>query len=438
MRSIVVREHALLTTGRLAGESSLEAASISQSAFDWLCMESARMRAAGARLVQQDGRNWLRLDNYVGVIETPCRTRIEILPKAFDDDSEAYRARALLRTMLARCLDLKPRETGPASIQAFSGPLTEWVMHEFLEALDRLVKRGLRFDYRSVRERRRYLAGRLDTARQLRQPPGRDHLFNIEHDVFAPDRAENRLLRSALDLVCRTTGNPDNWRRSRELASYMAAIPPSRDVASDFRSWGDDRLMVHYRPVRPWCALILSGKTPLSVLGEWRGRSLLFPMERLFERYVEVCLRRALPVGARLRPSASSEYLCTHRGQRWFRLKPDFIVERPGERWVIDAKWKQLDASLDNARDKYRLSSADFYQLFAYGHRYLAGKGSMFLVYPRTSTFRDPLPEFSFGDGLTLRALPFDLEAGRLSGVSWQSGPDRVVPLARTEDGFAG
>jgi len=44
-----------------------------------------RLRKAGAGLVQLEGRRWLRLDNYVGVIEAPDGTRIEILPKTFDE-----------------------------------------------------------------------------------------------------------------------------------------------------------------------------------------------------------------------------------------------------------------------------------------------------------------------------------------------------------------
>lgn len=414
MGSIVVREHARLTTGGLSAARSLDEASVPESAFEWLCRESARLRRSGAPLVQLDDRRWLRLDNYVGMIETPCGTRIEILPKSFDETEDAPGARALLRQMLSRCLELTARESGPASIQTFDGPLTEWVMRAFLAALDRLVKRGFRFDYRPVREQQRYLRGRLDVSRQIRQPIGRQHAFQIEHDVFDADRAENRLLRSALDRVCRTTRDPDNWRLSRELVMCLAVVPPSTDIAADFRRWRDERLMAHYRPVRPWCSLILDEQTPMSLVGRWQGRSLLFPMERLFERYVEVCLRRTLPPDATLKSTASSEHLCRHRDEDWFLLKPDFMVEHGDRKWVLDTKWKRLDAALDNARDKYQLSQGDFYQLFAYGHRYLGGEGTMLLVYPRTSTLREPLPEFSYGRGLTLWVVPFDLERGRL------------------------
>ena len=154
MRSVVVREYARLTTAPV-GQPTLDQAQIPESAFEWLCKESARLRQSGASLVQMDDRRWLRLDNYVGVVETPCGTRIEILPKCVDGPGEVERARRLLRKMLARCLNLPTRETGPTNIQTFSAPLTEWVMGQFLAELDHLIKRGVRFDYRAVREQQR-------------------------------------------------------------------------------------------------------------------------------------------------------------------------------------------------------------------------------------------------------------------------------------------
>lgn len=415
MRSVVVREYARLTTAPVA-QPTLDQIQITESAFEWLCKESGRLRQSGASLVQLDDRRWLRLDNYVGVIETPCGTRIEILPKCVDGADGVESSRRLLRKMLSRCLNLPTRDTGPTNIQTFSAPLTEWVVAQFLAELDYLIKRGVRLDYHAVHEQQRYLRGRLDITRQLRQPPGRQHLFQIEHDIFDADRPENRLLRTALTRVCRLTQDPGNWRLSHELATFLAPVPHSQDVANDFRRWRSDRLMAHYRALRPWCSLILNEQTPLSILGEWHGASLLFPMEKVFERYVETCLRQILPSDAVLTSSASSKHLCSHKGESWFLLRPDFLVQRGQQRVVLDTKWKRLDESLAGSRDKYGLSQSDFYQLFAYGQRYLDGEGTLLLVYPMTSTFRSPLEEFAFDGKLRLAVVPFDLEKGCLSG----------------------
>lgn len=419
VQSIVVREYARLTTAEIA-EPSPDRAHVSESAFDWLCRESARLYKSGAALIQVENRRWLRLDNYVGVIETPCGTRIEILPKTTEDGDDRNYARGVLRKMLSRCLDLPTRETSPTDIQTFNTPLTEWVMRQFLQTLDALVKRGLRFDYHIVREEQRFLRGRLDVSRQLRQPPGRGHLFQIEHDVFDADRPENRLLCSALDRVCRLTRDAGNWRLAHELATFLAPVPRSGNFTDDFHRWRRDRLLAHYRPARQWCALILGEQTPLSVLGEWHGSSLLFPMEKVFERYVEACLRTTLPHDAALKSQASNQHLCGHQGQNWFQLRPDLVIKQGEQSWVLDTKWKLLDDALGGAKDKYGLSQSDFYQLFAYGHRYLPAAGQMLLIYPMTRRFQQPLPVFTYSPQLHLWVVPFDLHNGRLVvDLSW-------------------
>lgn len=413
MKPIVVREYARLTTSPVAFPTLLEA-TVPQSAFDWLCEESSRLCRSGANLVQRENSLWLRLDNYVGVVETPCGTRIEILPKTADGIDDAQASRRLLRRMLSQCLDVPVRETSPTMIQAFDAPLTEWVMRQFLEGLERLVRRGVRFDYHRVREQTKFLRGRLDLVRQLRQPPGRQHHFHIEHDIFDADRPENRLLRSALDRVCVLTRDARNWRISHELSTRLGVVPASGDIDSDFRRWRHDRLLPHYGPVRPWCSLILNEQMPLSILGEWRGASLLFPMEKVFEKYVGSCLRRTLPNDATVTPTTFTEYLCKHRGQPWFQLRPDFLVKQGERSWILDTKWKLIDQAQGSAQEKYGLSQADFYQLFAYGHQYLGGAGDLLLVYPKTAHFDRPLPLFSFSVELRLWVVPFDMATGRL------------------------
>ncbi len=409
MKTVVVREYARLTTD--AVESTLDQATISAGAFDWLCKLAAGFTKAGATLLKVENRRWLKLDNFVGVVQTPCGTLLEVLPKHTNNASNeaAAESRALLIKMISAALDLPVRSTDKADIETFRHPLLEWVMKQFVLSLDHLVKRGLRFDYQRVEEEQRYLRGQLDVVKQLRQPPGRAHIFNIRHDLFLPDRPENRLLKAALMRVCKTTKQPDTWRLSHELAGLLAEIPSSRDIQSDFLQWQNDRLMAHYQPVRPWCELVLGQQMPLALRGKTQGISLLFPMEKLFERYLEVQLRKQLPAPYTLKAQAASLSLCKHGDGDMFQLRPDLLVQQNQKIiLVLDAKWKLI--STNDRENKYGLSQKDFYQLFAYGHKYLAGKGEMLLIFPRTDSFSSVLPPFDFSSTLRLWVVPFDLK----------------------------
>ena len=409
---ITIREYARLTTAQV--ESSLDLAQVSSSAFDWLCELSASFSRGGATLLQVEGRRSLKWDSYVGVLETPCGTRLEILPKHHEQDDCLVKSRQLLRKLIQRALQLKPREASVASLELFEAPLSEWVMRQFLSELDYLVKRGIRFDYQRVEEEQRFLRGQLNVVAQMRQPPGRQHHFQIRHDVFLPDRAENRLLRLALEQVANTTQDAASWRLANELRSRLAEVPASRQVQTDFRAWSMNRLMAHYQAVKPWCELILNQQMPIAVSGEWQGMSLLFPMEKLFECYVEGWLRQQLLPTAQLTSQASREYLCEHGKGRMFCLKPDLLIDYSKQRWILDTKWKRVDAR--KPEKNYDLSQSDFYQLFAYGHKYRNGTGvpTLVLIYPYWSGLKQALPVFDYGQGMSLWALPFDLENDRL------------------------
>ncbi len=423
MITVVVREYARLTTDTV--DATLDQATITSEAFDWLCNLAAGFNKGGASLLHIENRRWLKLDNFVGVVQTPCGTLLEILPKHTDQsgDEAADASRKLLIKMLKVALDLPVRSTDRTDIETFHHPLLEWVMKQFTLSLDHLVKRGLRFDYQRVEEEQRFLRGQLDVVQQLRQPPGRAHIFYIRHDLFLPDRPENRLLKSALMRVCKITQQPDTWRLSHELAGLLAEIPSSKNIQRDFRQWRNDRLMAHYKPVHPWCELVLGQQMPLALRGGTQGISLLFPMEKLFERYVETHLRKQLPSPYTLKVQAASKSLCVHDGGNIFQLRPDFLIKNGmNSVIVLDTKWK-LISTIDR-KNKYGLSQADFYQLFAYGNKHLAGKGEMLLIYPRTENFSDALLPFDFSPDLRLWVVPFDLKNDKMH---WPIEWDKTV-----------
>ena len=411
---VTVREYARLTTSHIESRS-LDRQQVSQSAFDWVCKLNSTLSNSGASLIQLENQQWLRLDNYVGVIETPCGTRIEIVPKHFGEADSLEKSRSLLVKMLSATLDLPSREVGAADLQTFDAPLNEWIIAQFLRALDRLIKQGIRSEYRVVEEEQRFLKGQLDRVRQMRQRQDRQHFFHIRHDVFSADRAENRLLKLALDRVCRATQVPSSWRLSHELRAYLIEVGASQDVAADFRQWRDDRLMAHYCQIKPWCELILNEQMANAVVGTWAGISVLFPMEKLFERYVASCLRRSFRPDVLMRTQPREQFLCEHAGRRVFCLQPDILIEDGERRWILDTKWKLLNST--DTQNNYGLKQTDFYQLLAYGSTYLrtVAHGKLVLVHPLRGSFNQPLPKFLVADKLELWVVPFDLASGKLT-----------------------
>lgn len=69
---------------------------------------------------------------------------------------------------------------------------------------------------------------------------------------------------------------------------------------------------------------------------------------------------------------------------------------------------------MGTSKDKYGLSQSDFYQMAAYGERYLEGAGDMFLIYPRSPRFSQHLTPFELSPDLRLWVVPFDLESDEI------------------------
>lgn len=385
--------------------------------FSWL--ESQALRAAEAgesawvRVMQRRGRRAVQVTSFVGVIRAPDGFQIEVLPKvAKSIGGGDAQARRLLIEML-RCLGgFRHVQTDSAKLVSTRMPLLEVFIGEYLRAVEHIVKRGLRSDYRLRQDNVVALRGKLQMAMHLRQNHCRQDRFFAEFDEFSTNRPENRLLHAALRRALSWTAAQAHQQLARELCFVFAEVPQSERPAVDFSRVRLNRGMGHYADALAWARLILGDESPLTGAGGHQAPSLLFPMEAVFEAYVAKHLARQLAPPFTLRTQARSFSLVRHLEQDWFRLKPDLLVQEAGKnRLVLDTKWKLLDDRKATGADKYGLDQGDFYQLHAYGQSYLDGQGDVVLIFPRTDAFDRALPVFDFPKsmGLRLWVLPFCL-----------------------------
>ncbi len=423
MNGITIHEFDALT----AADSGIGAADglhgIPARVYGWLedqCLRAAEEgEVAWLRLTQRRGRRVVQVTSFVGVIRAPDEFQIEVLPKVGKAiGGGAKEARQLLIEMLCCLQGFRHVQTDSAKISAARMPLLEVFIAEFLRTVENIVKRGLRSDYSSRQDNLFALRGKLLMAPHLRQNLYRADRFFTEHDEFSTDRPENRLLHAALQRVLMLVVSQGNQQLARELQFVFADVPASSQPRIDFQRVRLDRGMGYYADALAWARLILDEESPLTGTGGHRAPSLLFPMEAVFEAFVAKHLARQLARPLILKTQARSLHLVRHREQNWFRLKPDMLIRDSGrDTLVLDTKWKLLDGMKANGTDKYGLSQSDFYQLQAYGQRYLDGQGDVVLIYPKTAAFDQPLPVFEFpkSDGLRLWVLPFCLTSRRVA-----------------------
>ena len=428
-RPLYVREYGFLTRSEALIEGE-NAAELPKSAFDYLRRAIQEETSPNdfsrfLKLTTYRRKIALKVQNYVGVLQTPCGTSIEILPKLADHEKERRETTRQLLIKMLRCLrNSRFSIGGQADIHTEEMPLLELYVSQFLRLTNQLIKRGVRSDYSRQRKNALFLKGRLLVTDQIRKNTMHPERFFIEYDEYQIDQPANRLIKSALQKIHKITQSISNQRLAKELLFVFEDVPLSKDVDNDFLTVKQKRGMGYYQDVLRWCALILNRQGPTASSGNFNTFSFLYPMERLFEDYVAHWLKKKIETyfvkGAVLKIQSSNYSLIEkHNGKEVFKLKPDFVVQ-DGEQTVcvMDAKWKRIDSS--NREKRYGISQSDMYQLYAYGHKYLKKEKhkKLVLIYPKTEKFQKPLKVFEYEENFELTVVPFDLDKGNLVDFS--------------------
>lgn len=131
-----------------------------------------------------------------------------------------------------------------------------------------------------------------------------------------------------MSLLLKKSSDNSNLRRLRSLRFALDYVPESTEVQNDLRlAKGLDRLAAHYAPCMKWAELFLNGESPVSFHGDHEAKSLLFPMEKLFESYVAKKIRNTKK-DWRLRLQDRKHHLVEEHGRaKKFALRPDIVVE---------------------------------------------------------------------------------------------------------------
>lgn len=438
---VVVFEFDKLGAGEGA-ELSDNIVAVSDAAFAYLkrlCLCSTK-ESRFLSLTMADNCEVVQVKNYAGVVFTPDGTHIEILPKigritepGTTRENAIVHHRETLLSMLKYHTHLHHLKTEDAHVSLRKMPLLEVFVSQFLSSVNTLVKRGLRSDYVACRDNLPLLKGKLQLSEHVKRNYINKLRFFVEFDEYLPDRPANRLIHSALYKVKTYCRSHENQKLLRELLFVFADVPVSQNIKSDFAAVRLDRGMAYYKLPLQWAKIVLDEMSPLAGKGDSYAVSLLFPMERVFEHFVASTLRKISPDNTQVRTQVASEYLVYRENTRQFQLKPDFKLSAGKRKTIMDTKWKLLNSS--ETDNHYGLSQSDFYQMYAYGQKYLKGEGDMYLIYPRHAQFTQPIScSFDFDDNSALKlwVIPFDCAAdvGDTQRCYWPEKAESVFSVS--------
>ena len=392
--TVTVREF-----GELKAGSKLSAQDISE------------LSRLGSSVFAIDRNGKLKASNYVGCTTTSSGAVIEILPKidlGNSREANEEKTKAIFLKMLRHWrFGNNFRHLPDSDIKKLSRfPMLEVFVYLFLRNVQEIVRSGLARKYVEIEENLPFLRGRIKFAGHLRDNLNDRSRFYVLHDDYSENRPANRLIHTVLQILEAQLTDSRNSQLLHEVKSTFVDIPASTNIHADWQNVNIDRTMPHYQPVMQYVELFLFNFGLVTYSGRYKNISLLFPMEEVFEDFVTFCFRKYQKHYA-VRTQGPQRGLAKKDGENAFLMKPDIsLMSGNSVRFVLDAKWKRLNVSVDSP--KHKIDQSDMYQLFAYGMHYDCKKVAM--LYPKNSDFSKHLSYRFKINYLELLCLPFDLE----------------------------
>lgn len=327
------------------------------------------------------GKKGIKFCQHVGVITVKDLT-IYVLPKADKDakdgdgDKELWQDR--LTFMLSQVYKLNVQTTSPANLQRKPNVLLNIFVKKFLDEVAILLNRGLIKTYRKTDGNRTALKGKLLFNKQIAYNCVHQERFYVRYTTYDYNHILNRIIRQALLAIHDITNSSDIKGRATSTLFNFPELDEIAVTPELFFRLVFDRKSEDYRNVIKLAEMILLNYSPDLHHGNNHVWTLMFDMNKLWEEFVFVTLRRRL---TDCKVTAQSRKLLWKSNQNTKSVKADIIIQKENGTFVLDTKWK-----MPRINGVVVPSDGDLHQMYVYFYKYGgAGKGmvkKVALLYP--------------------------------------------------------
>lgn len=374
-------------------------------------LESFAKTDKGKDVLQFTGNGkYLQAKSYVGTIQTTSGFILEILPKTVKDN-DIEKSKQIFMKLLHLLYKLPNyKNIDSTNFERIKDlEIFEIFIFMFLEEVGIIIKKGIKSDYVGFEDNLFYLKGKLLINEQIKRNSIHKERFYVQYDDYNQNRSENRLIKSTLKLLSNISRDFDNQRKIRQYLEHMNWIELSLNIDKDFSMVKTGRGMEHYKIALIWSKVFLKKESFSSFSGDTVSFAILYPMEKLFECFVEWWLEKRyshLQIEAQ---NCGVDFV-----KKLFTVRPDFLIKKDNQViCVADAKWKLIESDKE-------FSQSDFYQLFAYTHIFLKEQKenykdeicelmSLKIYYPKSDYLKNDRI-FEYFDNTEIKIVPLDIE----------------------------
>jgi 5-methylcytosine-specific restriction enzyme subunit McrC len=268
---------------------------------------------------------------------------------------------------LKACGRLKAESSGAANVKRQHLNLLEVYFELFLLEVESLLRRGVIKKYRKQTHNTKALKGKLEFAGHIRHNAIHKERFYTTHQVYDSNHLLHQVLYKALTIVDQfTMGTRLNDLSNRVLLNFPK-VDSKTITTQQLNSITLNRKSSSYTDALELARLIILNYSPDISSGKEKMLSLLFDMNVLWEEYILKQLEKAC-YGSVIEVSGQESKSFWGSNS----LKPDVVLRKGSQTFIIDTKWKRPNKS--------SASVNDLRQMYAYCRFWNAEKA--LLLYP--------------------------------------------------------
>jgi 5-methylcytosine-specific restriction enzyme subunit McrC len=290
--------------------------------------------------------NGLKFKNYVGVIQVDGLT-IEILPKIDSHEEDKDLWQAVLIDMLKATRKLKVQQVGNAHVSKQNIHLLDLYFEWYLSEVDHLIRQGLIKQYYKETKNIKALKGKLEFSGHIQKNLIHKERFYTTHQVYNKDHLLHQILAYALEVIEHFSKGSYLYSKCKSVQLDFPEVSKCHIGKNTFTEVRSNRKNAPYRMALEIAKFIILQYAPNISSGEEKMLALLFDMNSLWEEYVLVKLKNAAAErkGFEIFGQKSKTFW------QGITIRPDIVIEKDGETFVIDTKWKNIKYSKPSTQD---------------------------------------------------------------------------------------
>ena len=308
--------------------------------------------------------NGIVFKQFVGVIQVDGLT-IEILPKIDNDGKSEAVWQNVLNEMLRVTRKLKVQKVGNANVNKQSIHLLDIYFEWFLNEVQTLIHQGLIKQYYKETSNVKALKGKLEFAGHISKNLVHKERFYTTHQVYDKDHLIHQILFKALDIVERCSKGSYLYSKCKTVQLNFPEVKAISVTEATFSKVPSNRKTAPYETALAISKFIILNFAPNISSGSENMLALLFDMNSLWEEYILARLKQ------------TDEQITVYGQQSttfWngITIRPDIVIEKGGETFIIDTKWKKMNGG--------KPSTDDLRQMYVYNDYWNSDKAM--LLYP--------------------------------------------------------